>query len=329
LNYYEGNTLGMDIEKEFGLKGFDLVVGNPPYQNLQNNISKRGGGDLLWNKFVKKSFDLWLIENGFLLFVHPSGWRKPESKKSKFKGLFKLITHENQMIYLSIHNTKDGMKTFKCGTRYDWYLVNKTKKCKNTFISDENNLIHNIDLKNWSFLPNYNFEVVEKLIQENDDSKVIFSNSSYETRKPWVSQGENVIFNRSSYSSDDKNVSKKHTDEFKYPLIHSTPKKGVRIMYSSINTKGHFGVPKVIFGETGIYNAIIDEKGEYGMTQHAMAIPFDNIEEATNIKKAIESKEFKKLLDSCSWSNYMIDWRLFTYFKKDFWREFIKCKNIT
>ena len=28
------------------------------------------------------------------------------------------------------------------------------------------------------------------------------------------------------------------------------------------------------------------------------------------------------------WSNFRIDWRLFTYFKKDFWKEFIDDDNI-
>ena len=41
------------------------------------------------------------------------------------------------------------------------------------------------------------------------------------------------------------------------------------------------------------------------------------------LKKVLESLEFKKVLESCSWSNYQIDWRLFTYFKKDFWKEFM------
>jgi hypothetical protein len=46
---FVGDTLKMSLGK------FDAVIGNPPYNNSQNNEGKRGGGDLLWNKFVKKS----------------------------------------------------------------------------------------------------------------------------------------------------------------------------------------------------------------------------------------------------------------------------------
>ena len=32
LNYFEGNTLELDIKEKFGLDGFDAIIGNPPYQ---------------------------------------------------------------------------------------------------------------------------------------------------------------------------------------------------------------------------------------------------------------------------------------------------------
>ena len=311
LNYNEGDTLKLDIKTKFNIdidiNGFDAVIGNPPYnasQN-QNNENKRGGGDLLWNKFVIKSLNEWLIKEGYLLFVHPSGWRKPESKLSKYKNLFKLMTYNNQMLYLEIHNTKDGMNVFKCGTRYDWYIIKKIKKYKNTIIKDEVGIINEIDMEKWEFIPNKNLNLILKLLAKTNEDKceVIYNVSNYETRKKWISKERN--------------------EEFKYTCIHSTPKSGIRYMYSKINTNGHFGISKVIFGETGINNAIIDINGEYGMTQHSIGIKIDTLEEGEEIKEIIESIKFKDIIESCSWSNYQIDWRLFTYFKKDFYKELI------
>ena len=308
FNNYTGNTLDIDIYSIWKISYFDAVIGNPPYNNSQNNFGKKGGGDLLWNKFVEKSLNELLLPNGYLLFVHPPGWRKPDSSSSKFNGLFNLMTKENQMIYLEIHDTKDGMKTFNCGTRYDWYLIEKKEKYKNTIVNSQSRKIYDVDFGIWSFLPNDKIENIYKLLKnEMDESiKIIFSVSNYETRKKWVSIEKN--------------------EEYKYTLIHSTPQKGVRYMYSSINDNGHFGIKKVIFGDSGIYNSVIDIDGKYGMTQHSMAIQIDNLEEAKNICKVIESQEFKEILNSCSWSNYQIDWRLFTYFKKDFWK-FINIKK--
>ena len=304
LNVNEGNTLELDVEAMWNITGFDAVIGNPPYNNSQNNTGKKGGGDLLWNKFVKKSLNEWITPNGYLLYVHPSGWRKPENKNSKYKGLFNLMCYQNQMLYLEIHGINDGQKAFGCGTRYDWYIVEKKLKYKNTTVSDENRVVANIDMKNINWLANSNMHIVENVIAKNNNiSCPILYSTVYDPRKKWMSAVQ--------------------TDEFKYQCIYTTPKSGIRHMYSKINNKGHFGISKVIFGDSGIYNAVIDMKGEYGMSPHAMGILIENMEEGKNIKKAIESTKFKQLLDSCSWSNFMIDWNIFTYFRKDFWRDFI------
>jgi hypothetical protein len=303
LNIYEGDSLKLDYDEKFGIDQFDIIVGNPPYQDNQEAKAKRGGGDLLWNKFVIKSLEL-LVKKGYLCFVHPSGWRKPESEKSKYKKLFKLMTKDNKMLYLEIHNTKDGMKTFSAGTRYDWYIIKKTKQTQNTMIKGEDNKIIELNLNEWNFLPNYNFEKIQKLLSTNqeDTCKIIYSVSNYETRKKWIKSTKDEKYN--------------------YELIHSTPKNGIRYMYSSTNNNGHFDIPKVIFGESGIYNTIIDINGKYGMTQGAMGIEISNLSEGEKIKKYIESDIFKDILKSCSWSNFRIDWRLFTYFKKNFYEEF-------
>lgn len=296
---FVGDTLKMSLGK------FDAVIGNPPYNNSQNNEGKRGGGDLLWNKFVKKSIDDYLIDNGLLVFVHPPGWRKPESSSSKYNQLFSLMTKENQMVYLEIHDAGDGMKMFHCGTRYDWYMIEKTSIYKNTIIKCQYGAIGEYDLNKWSFLPNSMFDVIQNMVAADGDERC------------------NVLQSTSAYESRKKHVSTEKNDIYTYTLIHSTPQKGVRYMYSSVNNKGHFGIPKVIFGDSGISNSIVDVDGKYGMTQHAMAIEIKDLAEGESIKRVIDSNKFKEILDVCSWSNYQIDWRLFTKFKKDFWKEVV------
>jgi hypothetical protein len=114
-NIYEGDTLTMDISKTFGVDKFDVIVGNPPYNAPQEAKGKRGGGNDLWSKFVKKSIywndSEWLRDDGYLVFVHPASWRKPDSKNSKNKNMFKLMTRDNSMFYLEIHDSNDGMNT--------------------------------------------------------------------------------------------------------------------------------------------------------------------------------------------------------------------------
>jgi len=118
-------------------------------------------------------------------------------------------------------------------------------------------------------------------------------------------------------------MSKEKTDEFKYPCIHSTPKSGVRYMYSSLNDKGHFNVPKIIFGETGIYNSVIDINGKYGLTNGCIGIEIENLKNGENYNFFLESSIMTDIIKSCSFSSFRVDWNIFKEFKKDFWKEFI------
>ena len=300
LNFYQGDTLKLDIKDKFNLLNFDAIIGNPPY----NPPGCKGIGNSIWQSFTKLSIDKWLKKDGLLLFVHPPGWRKPNSKRSTFYGFFNKMTKDNQMIYLSIHGIKDGKETFNCGTRYDWYLIQKTPKYKNTDVCDVKGEIGDFDMDKFNWLPNSNIKLVEKLID-----------------KPYKLD---ILYNSNYSRINKKIVSKVETEEFKYPLIYLTPKKGIRKMYSKINNRGHFGISKVIIGESGMDNALLDFEGEYGMTQDSFGIIISNIEEGKNILKVIKTPEFKKFIkESCSWSNFRIDYRLFKDFNNDFWKDFI------
>jgi hypothetical protein len=66
LNLYEGNSLQLDIQKEFGIDKLDIVIGNPPY----NEELKSSGATALYNKFV----EYYITKCDILCFVIPSRW---------------------------------------------------------------------------------------------------------------------------------------------------------------------------------------------------------------------------------------------------------------
>ena len=302
-NCYVGNTLE-DYDKiinEWSIDGFNGIIGNPPY----NSSGNTGTGNTLWQCFTKDALNNWLKDNGYLVYVHPPGWRKPNTERGKFYKMFSLMTEDNQMLYLSIHGLSDGHKTFHCGTRYDWYVIKKIPKYKDTCVSDEKHKEIRINMSHFKWLPNYNIEGVKNILAKDDEERceIIQSMSSYEPRKAWMS-----------------NI---YTEEYKYPCIHSTPKNGPIYKYSKRNDKGHFNVSKVIFGDSGINTPIIDIDGKYGMTQHSMAIKIDDLETGEELSKCLQSDKVKNLIDSCLYSSYAIDWNIFKDMKKDFWKGFI------
>ena len=99
-------------------------------------------------------------------------------------------------------------------------------------------------------------------------------------------------------------------------------------MYSNINNREHFGISKIIFGDSGINNPVIDMEGKYGMTQHAMGIKISSYNEGEQLSKALQSNKFTEIIQSCSYSSYAIDWNIFKDFKKYFWKNFLNEENI-
>lgn len=300
LNIHCGSFLELDMKEVWGIEKFDVIMGNPPY----NASGTKASGNTIWQLFVKNSLSI-LNDNGYLVFVHPPGWRKPNTDQGKFYGLFQQMAKDNQMKYLSIHGIKDGNTIFHCGTRYDWYIIQRIPSTEYTIVNDEKGVEVSVNMRELEWLPNYKIDVVLRLLAQGN-----------EERCP-------VIYNRSNYGSDKPYISRTKTDEHTYPVIHTIPRSGIRYLYSNTNTNGHYGVPKVVFGDNGLNDVIVDMSGKYATSENSMSIRVSSIEEATQIKNVLLSISFKEFINACIIGNFRIDWRLFTYFKKDFWKEFV------
>ena len=297
LNIYEGDSLKVDYNKEFKIKQFDIIIGNPPY----NASGTKATGNTIWQLFVNNSIIL-LKPDGYICFVHPNGWRKPNTEKGKLYGLFKRMTTENIILYLEIHDAKDGMKQFNCGTRYDWYILQKKKNENHkTKIIDQNNVLYEINLNKYNWLANCELELIDKLIANENEEKC------------------NVLYTRNNYASDKKWTSNIETKEFKYPVLHSTPKNKPRFIWSNTNNNGHYGIKKVIFGYSGMNNPIIDIDGKYALSECAIGIVINNENDAKKLSNFLISNIFLKILKACLWSSFRIEWGLFKDLKKNFY----------
>ena len=295
LNTYYGSFLENEFEKHmtkvWGLNGFDIIIGNPPY----NRPGTSNSGNTIWPKFVDKMVSL-LSDNGYMCVVHPSLWRRPQHKT------WNLLT-QFQITHLDIHDTQDGLRVFGAGTRYDWYVLNKTPIHSNTNVRFEDGVEMEINFSGRNFLPNKNVLNIDTFTNGDELCRIIHSRSDYAVDKSWVGKEQN--------------------DEYQYPLINSIHSNGdVIYRYSSINTNGHFGIPKIIISDSTsqIYN---DFEGQYGLTSHCMGICVDEVNEGFLIEKALKSFKFQQVTDSIKWSNYWVDPRFFKYLNRDFYRHFV------
>lgn len=292
FNSYIGDTLKLNIKEKWGFKHFDAVIGNPPYDDGSGN---KGKNHTLWDKFTMISIDNWLRPGGYLVYVHPRSWRQINHKiLEKFK--------KYQLHYLEIHNVEDGLKTFKCSTTYDWYLLEKTEKYKDTKIKDEENKINIIDINNWSFIPNKMFDIIQEIIEPNNNTL-------------------DINYYRSNYGADKKWVSKIKNDEFKYPVVYTINKSNeLSLRYSNTNKNDMFEKSKFIFSNgAGFY---CDKTGEYGLTQWSYCI-YDCPDILLNIEKAFRSQKFQEIIKAIKLDSSSYNINVMKLFKKDFWKEII------
>lgn len=292
-NNYNLNYLCGDFLKDFNCnKKFDIIIGNPPY----NNINTGKGGRELWMPFVRKSFDL-LSDNGFLCLIHPAKWRKPNH------DIFELFK-KNNLIFLEIHNEKQGLKIFKAQTRFDFYVLQKSIYSGITKIIDEKGIVNLINIKEWKWLPNFNFDLIHYLIS-----------------KPGEECCE-IIYSSYMYGNFTKHMSKIEINNFNLPCIYGMQKNGSCSYFYSCQDRGHFKQPKIILSLGRHVYSILDYEGKYGMMQNSCGIPIKSKQEGEEIKKIIDGVNFKEIINATKWANYQTHYQMFQSFKKNFW-EFI------
>jgi hypothetical protein len=79
LNLYEGDTLQIDINNIFNIDKFDIIIGNPPYNEEMTSI----GAKPLYHKFI----EYYLNKCKILSFIVPSRWFVGGKGLSNFRSM--------------------------------------------------------------------------------------------------------------------------------------------------------------------------------------------------------------------------------------------------
>lgn len=298
INLYQDSFIDFKHFKKvnFPIK-FDIILGNPPYQYKEPNKKSQ----TIWHLFIKRSYNELINHNGFLLFVHPSAWR---DIKGNMRFIFDIYKKLN-MIYLNMNDYKKGKKVFDgVGTNFDYYLVQNTLTNDNiTIINDIDDNEYNINLNEWIFIPSGKFNQFKLLLAKTDNT--------------------NVIYDRTKYGIDKKNVLNEKNNDYIFPCIYSiTQKDGCKFKYSNVN-KGHFGIPKVIWSNGAGTFPIIDENGKYGLTQYSYAI-VDDKKNLQKIRDAMLNDDFINLMKYLAFKeSQKYNYKIIALFKKDFYKYFV------
>jgi hypothetical protein len=286
LNLYEGDTLELDPLKIFGVEKFDIIIGNPPYQQSDEKGNSKGGGNNLYTKFIYKSYDI-LNDNGYLLFINPPTYFGAGRSNNKDNmNIRKDIFNNCNILYM---NLEECSKYFpKIGSLFIYYVAQKNK-----IVNENLEILCRYNNKNYTSVINQQF------LNGISYIPYLLTNTSIEIcNKIRNIEDKLKIFHSPDNRGDKKHVKKIKDDEFIYP-IQAT---GVQVLYSSKPCKNQYD-KKVLMSRSGYLKPFYDN-GVIGVGGDCFACLTENEEESKYIIKLLESKLYKFYININKWSGF-------------------------
>lgn len=259
-----GGIETLENYKNMGKK-FDVVIGNPPYQDAGNKNARM----VLWPKFIEKAFDL-CMSAGIVALVTPKSWTTNNDMYTTF-----FVSKQPIAI-----NLDECAKHFPgVGSTFSYFVV---KNILNT------GSVITVTTASGSYtatqLPLYGIEhglEAAAIINKTSASGNFFTVTS--------SSG----YNSSKFSTGDKSVSKVQTSTHPYQVLHGT-KKGVdQFFYSSLLDSTEYGVPRVVMS---IWVANYDKmrvSDTLLTSQDYRHFPVSTMQEAHTLHGVLQSKLYK------------------------------------
>lgn len=279
MKYHRGSFLDEGFNnkmKEWGIEGFDISVGNPPYQDINSDGKVKHGSGKLYPSFIQKSINI-LNKDGFLLFVNPNTWfsGSGDSMTGKLFSLFKKYN------LISLTTEKENISLQKkyfngVGTgELTHFLLCKNNNYNKTKVNDR----FFINIYDYDMLPNILNELTMSIMLKimNVDKKLNFVKDS------------NVYHSKKTTRNDNKQISKTRKDNY-FPIINTiTKKEGIKLLYSP--HENYFQkMKKILISQSSSYDTMIIDHGEYGFTQNITALIVDDNDDINNIYKLLNSK---------------------------------------
>jgi len=88
---YEGDTLNIKLNEVFDISKFDIIIGNPPYN--EELKTKQGSAPALYNKFI----EYYMNKCNMLSFIVPSRWFGGGKGLDKFR---EMMLKKTDIVYI-------------------------------------------------------------------------------------------------------------------------------------------------------------------------------------------------------------------------------------
>lgn len=295
LNVYRGSFLSEDFDKHmkevWKLDGFDVIVGNPPYQsNTDGPKSKK-----LDKEFIKKGLKI-LKFNGLLLFVSPknnilflNGVSVNQEKIEKRYNLLKVNVDNIEKFFKNI------------GTDFCYYLVSNSENYKDTLVNEK----YRVVLTFGEILP-YNMDIESiNIISKSFNYKNDWGLKKSRIENNLNDSGKNkiitkILSNKIEYKWTDKT----HNDMFKPKVLFALYGNSSVIDYDNNLFSGRSYVPYVITNDN------MESENLVKLTKSKLFIFLTKTVDTMQYPFEFVMKNIKKVDFSIDWS----DDELYKYF---------------
>ena len=254
------------LDKDFKNMKFDIILGNPPYQDPNND--KR----MLWNQIVDKAVEV-SADGGYIAMVTPTTWL---TAKTNIHNSYKMF--EQKQVEKAVIFDKDD-KPFDEGTSVSYTITKNTKRTSDTplfyaqYSTGKEDFVANINIakdKHWpGSLTPINLAIHNKL---QTHKKIKFLKTC---------EFHNQKLKKKQLVSDVKSKD--------FPYTHHVSAAITR--YTSIKFSNHATWKVMVPVTSTIDKAVIDNNCGHGEDMFSLYVQDQNT--AENIKKLFNTKLYK------------------------------------
>lgn len=292
LNYYQGNTLDLDIRSVWNIEGFDAVIGNPPYENRDKK-----GDNHLYLDFTVFSLDI-LKMNGVLLFITPKlileNLLRCNINRKRIKNFYNLE-------YIAIDTPKQYFPLI--GTNFVYFLLEKADyngKCMIEYLDNNIECKTMMTLIEGMNMPNNLNKTILNIIKKttnklSNEIRPLFNSN---IKRPLYLVNNKLRLQRIRKEHFDKKIiSKDKTDIFTYEITNGFTRKKYQYpgqIYYIDMAMQDYQKPKVVISHSG-FEVGWDESGLLNLSD-ALSYILGDIKIYHNFKQLLSSKLIQFLL---------------------------------